>query len=331
MASNLAATAHQAIMGLFRRNFLERDGAAVQLAPLASTDAANVEYLTDGGDYDLDLGDAPPLTARKGHLMHDLNFRNVQFSIQARDLGGFIIPQREISIYAATNGVDLVGVGGEQLVRRGVSMHAKDVLAAATASLSQHGTAIDLTSNTSNIDEELRAAQSAIELASGLRPDVIAVGVPALDKIANLVHILGGSSIAAGSAPVHASGSGSYEMARAWFRDSFGLELVVINSRQKSAAGVTEYQLSDEAILGYRGSGAEGAQSTLKTVYNPLGSLPAGIAADLRPLASVFSIAVRESAAPHRVGQSVTGEAFYQVHPMYPASGLRIPLTLSGS
>ena len=275
----------------------------------------NNEYQIASTDFRLDTSD--PL---QGALAGDhsdypeglISYSTVTVETQRRAAQGFVIPYAVIEALQGENPfLDLADDAMKAVSNQLLDRFTLDFVAEVGAGFAAPAAGgLDLSTLTTDAVAYFNSVIQEIEQGSGKKCTHALMGKEAVMAMANLDSITDGPGVAIGSSAEaqRRLGYTSPERVKTFFRDMYGIELLV-EDRTYLAAGTGAYTLGANMVIGN---------------VDPRG----GSMATFMKSPDIIDFNVRETAFPKVEGLVVTGDSHWKIEVTDPAAGRAIALTL---
>jgi len=306
----------KAIAGLQKDYMQSGTPLALKFAPLLGS-GANGQYQVLRSPKFYSLKDPNPTISLDGqHRRITQAFDTVSVEAELVDGGYLVIPQNAIDALEGANPeLDVVKSSIDALMANIYGDYVTRFITAADAGFSAvGGGTLTLSSPNGTPYEFFKDAVLSIQLASGVRPTHVILGPEAVYALAQQDEVMPAHAIAVGANTVQRRlGSASSEHVANWFRDFFGLELIVEDRIIESDTGVNGFGLSTKGYLGVVAGGS--AASAMKTFY-------------LQNQGDFARFVTRPASAPDQEGVAVSASAFYKIKVVSPEMGGKFTVTL---
>jgi len=196
-------------------------------------------------------------------------------------------------------------------------VYGNHVAATLASAASLTADSLDISVPTTDARKQLADMILEVQVASGLRPNMIYMGAGAVQAFLDLDEFQQGVAIsgytASGSA-VRRTGASDWDYAAQWFASKLQLELVVEDWTGINASGTADFLAGASAVLAHTQPG--GGRSALKTAH---------MGGDNGGLISVFT---EQTKLPLTPGVGFAAQAQFAVEATEPTAGKFISLTL---
>ena len=311
--ANTAENLSQIVKGLWqeRSNDMSQLPASLGFSPFNKA-LGNFQYQILSTDLRLDTSDP-----RQGAVMADhadysegvISYSTVSKVTQRRGANGFVIPNAVMEAIEDQNGlVSLADDAMRAISNQILDSFTLDFITAATAGLGAFS-GLDLSTPATDLQTYFDTQVQNIETGSGKRVNTLLLGKKAAMRLAGMDTVANGPGIALAASPTvqRRLGYTSLDRVRGFFRDVYGIELL-IEDRTYLNAGSGAYVLDTDMFLGYA---------------DPRG----GVMATFSRVADIIDFNVRETAYPKVEGLAITGDAHWKVEVTDSIAGGRIPVT----
>lgn len=311
-----AQSLSRAIQGLWR----DRSNDPAQL-PSALTFApvnpmlGNGQFQILSNDLRLDDRDADqgaPLADNSPYASGQFGYGTVSVQTQRHSSLLYKLPQNVIDAIQGQNGVVDVAEDAMKAVSNQIlDYFTGEFLTAVNAEMdAAAGGTLDLSDVTTDIIDYFDDTIEEIEKASAKRPTHLLMGAEAFRAFRNMDQVQGATALGSIEGGSRRTGYAPLSAVGEFFRQAFGIEILVENRTKINGAGAGAYALSTTAVLGYAG--------------DPRGGCVTTFAKD----GGLIDFDVRDLSMPDPVGIGVAANADYLVKVTDPAAGRRIALTL---
>jgi len=192
-----------------------------------------------------------------------LQYATVSTQLRPYESDAVVMTSRQLAALEGQNPDLAVLDTARQLIVESLRGVIADAIMAEMSAFSSGGT-IDTTTTSYNLAGDLSAACDTIQIATGMRPNLLAVDRQAVSNLTALndnVRAYAGAAVGGGS--VIALSLASEATLRSYVGD-MGLELVVMDRSYIAASGTAGFQWTGNAFLGYCSGGT--TPSALKTL-----------------------------------------------------------------
>ena len=311
--ANTAENLIQVVQGLWadRSNDPSQLPAALGFSPFNKA-LGNFQYQILDTDLRLDTSDPTQGGAVADHADYAqgvISYSTVTKATQRRAAQGFVIPNAVMEAIEDQNGlVSLADDAMRAVSNQLLDQFTLDFITQADAGFTDAPT-LDLSTQSLDLQDYFDAGVQAVETGSGKRCNAILMGKKAAMRLAGMDTIQNGPGVAIGSdaTATRRLGYSSLDRVRAFFKDCYGIELL-IEDRTYLNAGTGEYTLDTDMFIGH---------------VDPRG----GCMATFSRVADIIDFNVRETAFPSVEGLAVTGDAHWKCEVTDAAAGIRIPVS----
>jgi hypothetical protein len=306
------------VEGLYRDKASDTLPAGLSIAPAYAVDSARAEFLVFQSDTRFDArkdgGKAASFTAQHQRSEYQLNPVSVQMN---RHPGSYqVVPEAYLASIPTATSILQSFIKGKMDEIYGA--YTAELQAAIASAGLLTGTALNLTTQSTDLTDAINDTLVQINLASGKDANTIYMSRVTFNAIMNNDQVQAGSSISgftsAGSA-VRRLGSATPDAVYAFFKTRFNLDLVVDGRTFVNSSGVPAYAAGNNILITHSNPGMEA--SAFKTFY-----LQSYSPADL------IKFDIQETRLPDPIGQSVTADAVYQIKCIDPSLGATMAVTL---